>query len=278
MSPRPSLVKGRRRPGRRPAGPTRLPLGTVADVPCPAAGRGVLLIAQVLSELIIQGGHQDRPGQLLQQSVRPSQRQALPLHTAYQLLSRRLLSGRLRLLLPRGHAIQRRGYLGTVGVIGPEPRLQGQSRLHRYSPRGCRLLAASNMPRKQRLCLGANVAGLGKASAASCAAVRARGVAAGLGVEARPAAACSRSAAARAAAACAARCWASRSPATASARPGWLEAFVNVNPLSHVATAARNLMNNTGGTGGAVAWSLTATAVITLVWAPITLRLYSKQG
>jgi hypothetical protein len=28
----------------------------------------------------------------------------------------------------------------------------------------------------------------------------------------------------------------------------------------------------------AVAWSLTATAVIALVWAPITLRLYSKQG
>ena len=60
--------------------------------------------------------------------------------------------------------------------------------------------------------------------------------------------------------------------------PGWLQAFVDVNPLSHVATAARDLMNHTGGTGSAVAWSLTATAVITLVCAPITLRLYSKQG
>jgi ABC-2 type transport system permease protein len=59
--------------------------------------------------------------------------------------------------------------------------------------------------------------------------------------------------------------------------PGWLRAFVDVNPLSHVATAARVLMNDTGGAGGAVAWSLTATAVITLVCAPITLRLYSKQ-
>ena len=59
--------------------------------------------------------------------------------------------------------------------------------------------------------------------------------------------------------------------------PGWLQAFVDVNPLSHVATAARDLMNDTGGMGGAVAWSLASTAVITLVCAPITLRLYSRQ-
>jgi ABC-2 type transport system permease protein len=62
-----------------------------------------------------------------------------------------------------------------------------------------------------------------------------------------------------------------------STMPGWLQAFVDVNPLSHVATAARDLMNDTGG-GGAVAWSLTATAVITLLCLPVTLCLYSKQG
>jgi ABC-2 type transport system permease protein len=60
--------------------------------------------------------------------------------------------------------------------------------------------------------------------------------------------------------------------------PGWLRAFVNVNPLSHVATAARDLMNDTGGAGGAVGWSLVTTAVIILVCGPITLRLYGKQG
>jgi ABC-2 type transport system permease protein len=60
--------------------------------------------------------------------------------------------------------------------------------------------------------------------------------------------------------------------------PGWLQAFVNVNPISHVATAARDLMNNAGGTGGSVAWSLLATAAITAVCAPLTLRLYGKQG
>jgi ABC-2 type transport system permease protein len=60
--------------------------------------------------------------------------------------------------------------------------------------------------------------------------------------------------------------------------PGWLQAFVNVNPLSHVATAARDLMNDTGNTGGAVAWSLIATATITLVCTPLTLHLYSRQS
>ncbi|MCX5008980.1 ABC transporter permease [Streptomyces sp. NBC_00638] len=60
--------------------------------------------------------------------------------------------------------------------------------------------------------------------------------------------------------------------------PGWLQAFVAVNPLSHVATAARDLMNDAGDLGGAVAWSLTASAVIALVCAPIALRLYGKQG
>jgi ABC-2 type transport system permease protein len=37
-------------------------------------------------------------------------------------------------------------------------------------------------------------------------------------------------------------------------------------------------MNGTGGTGGAIAWSLIATAAIALVCAPLTLHLYSKQG
>jgi ABC-2 type transport system permease protein len=60
--------------------------------------------------------------------------------------------------------------------------------------------------------------------------------------------------------------------------PGWLQAFVNANPISHVATAARDLMNNTAGAGGSVAWAFIATAVITLVSAPLTLHLYSRQS
>ncbi|MFE2104600.1 ABC transporter permease [Kitasatospora sp. NPDC059463] len=65
---------------------------------------------------------------------------------------------------------------------------------------------------------------------------------------------------------------------TPTTMPGWLQAFVDVNPLSHLATAARDLMNDTGDAGGAVLWSLAATALIVLVCAPVTLRLYSKQG
>jgi len=57
--------------------------------------------------------------------------------------------------------------------------------------------------------------------------------------------------------------------------PGWLQAFVKVNPISHVADAARDPMNNTGGAG--VIWSFVAILAITLVVAPLTLHLYSKR-
>lgn len=60
--------------------------------------------------------------------------------------------------------------------------------------------------------------------------------------------------------------------------PHWLRDFVNVNPLSHVANAARDLMNSAGGTGGAVTWSLVATATVIVVCTPIALHLYSKQN
>ncbi|TMQ96683.1 ABC transporter permease [Actinomadura soli] len=59
--------------------------------------------------------------------------------------------------------------------------------------------------------------------------------------------------------------------------PGRLRTFVDVNPLSHVATTARDLMNDTGGTGGSLAWTLIATAALTAICAPLTLRLYAKQ-
>ncbi|MBO2453854.1 ABC transporter permease [Actinomadura barringtoniae] len=59
--------------------------------------------------------------------------------------------------------------------------------------------------------------------------------------------------------------------------PGWLQAFVDVNPLTHVAAAARALMNG-GDAGGAVAWSLLTTAAIAVVCGPLTLHLYSRRG
>ncbi|WP_051367456.1 ABC transporter permease [Hamadaea tsunoensis] len=62
-----------------------------------------------------------------------------------------------------------------------------------------------------------------------------------------------------------------------STMPGWLQTFVRVNPISHVADAARDLMNHTGGTA-AVTWSLLAVAAITLVFGPLTVGLYNRQS
>jgi len=54
--------------------------------------------------------------------------------------------------------------------------------------------------------------------------------------------------------------------------PGWLRAFVAVNPVAHLVTAARGLM--AGETpGGQVAWVVVACAVLTAVFAPLSVRL-----
>lgn len=63
-----------------------------------------------------------------------------------------------------------------------------------------------------------------------------------------------------------------------STMPGWLQTVVRLNPLSHVATAARDLMNSGDATTGSVAWSLTATALITAACVPLALHLYSRQS
>ena len=58
--------------------------------------------------------------------------------------------------------------------------------------------------------------------------------------------------------------------------PGWLRAFVEVNPVSHMATAMRNLM-----TGGAdpsqILLALAAPVILTLILAPTTLWLYLRR-
>ena len=57
--------------------------------------------------------------------------------------------------------------------------------------------------------------------------------------------------------------------------PGPLEAFVNVNPISTLASASRGLME--GNVDGAdIAVVLVVAAVITVVFAPLTSRLYSR--
>ena len=58
--------------------------------------------------------------------------------------------------------------------------------------------------------------------------------------------------------------------------PSGVEAFVNANPISHLATAARGLMDGTSSWGD-VAWVLGTAAVLTAVFAPLTTRLYRTR-
>jgi len=58
--------------------------------------------------------------------------------------------------------------------------------------------------------------------------------------------------------------------------PAWLRAFVDVNPISLMTTAMRGLMGG-GVTVGQVLWALAAPAALTLLLAPLTLRLYLRR-
>ena len=62
-----------------------------------------------------------------------------------------------------------------------------------------------------------------------------------------------------------------------STMPSFLQAWVGVNPVSHLVTAVRGLMAGTA-TFGQVAWALVASAALTAVVAPITMRLYRNRN
>ncbi|WHU45522.1 ABC transporter permease [Gordonia sp. L191] len=62
-----------------------------------------------------------------------------------------------------------------------------------------------------------------------------------------------------------------------STMPGWLQGFVNVNPISHLVTAVRELTAN-GHIGIHVVWSLIGAAVITAVFAPLAVRAYMRNA
>jgi ABC-2 type transport system permease protein len=59
--------------------------------------------------------------------------------------------------------------------------------------------------------------------------------------------------------------------------PSALETFVEVNPISILATASRGLMNGTAEAGD-IAVVLATAAVLTAVFAPLTTRLYRTRG
>jgi ABC-2 type transport system permease protein len=58
--------------------------------------------------------------------------------------------------------------------------------------------------------------------------------------------------------------------------PGWLQAFVKINPVSHLVTAERALMHGQAP-AGQVAWVLLASAALVAVFAPVTVHLYGRQ-
>ena len=58
--------------------------------------------------------------------------------------------------------------------------------------------------------------------------------------------------------------------------PGWLEAFVDVSPIAHLATATRALMDGTVD-GVSLAVVLGTTAVLTAVFAPLSTYLYRRK-
>jgi ABC-2 type transport system permease protein len=58
--------------------------------------------------------------------------------------------------------------------------------------------------------------------------------------------------------------------------PDWLEAFVGVNPFSHLVTAMRGLMHGTA-TSGEIALVLLMSAVLVAVFGPVTMYLFRSQ-
>lgn len=61
-----------------------------------------------------------------------------------------------------------------------------------------------------------------------------------------------------------------------STLPGWLEAFVDVNPISHVVTAARGLMGGDAPAGDILLVAGESVA-LTAIFAPLTVRLYRNK-
>jgi ABC-2 type transport system permease protein len=58
--------------------------------------------------------------------------------------------------------------------------------------------------------------------------------------------------------------------------PRWLRAFVDVNPVTRLVTAVRGLMSGTTP-GSDIAWILAASALLTAVFAPLSLRLFRSR-
>lgn len=63
---------------------------------------------------------------------------------------------------------------------------------------------------------------------------------------------------------------------TPATLPGWLRALVDVNPVTHLVTATRELMSGTTP-GRQIGWVLIACAILTAVFAPLSVRLLRNR-
>ncbi|MBY9081788.1 ABC transporter permease [Paenibacillus sp. HN-1] len=59
--------------------------------------------------------------------------------------------------------------------------------------------------------------------------------------------------------------------------PHWLQWFVKINPISHLVSAVRELLNN-GTVGSDLVFTLIGAAVIVAIFAPITVRAYMRRA
>jgi ABC-2 type transport system permease protein len=59
--------------------------------------------------------------------------------------------------------------------------------------------------------------------------------------------------------------------------PEWLQWFVDINPVSHIVTAVRDLVNE-GMVGPEVGWALLGSAVVVAVFAPLTVKAYMRKA
>jgi ABC-2 type transport system permease protein len=58
--------------------------------------------------------------------------------------------------------------------------------------------------------------------------------------------------------------------------PGWVQAFVKVNPVTHLTDASRGLMHGTGA-GSSIGWVLLWSAALFVIFAPLTMRAYNQE-
>jgi ABC-2 type transport system permease protein len=59
--------------------------------------------------------------------------------------------------------------------------------------------------------------------------------------------------------------------------PGWLQSFVEINPVSHLVTAVRGLMHGDAAVTAEVVWVLTFCALVLAAFGPLTMRLYRRE-